>query len=133
MISKNGPLKPAGTGRSLVPARHRERKPVPEHRSPSFQDLLEKTQARKESLTFSAHARERLESRQIRLDKSDLDKLSVAMEKAGQKGACSALLLYGTLAMVTSVPNRTVITAVDTAGTGEQQIFTNIDSAVIIG
>ncbi len=131
MISRTGPLNPAAPGRSPVPVRRPERRPAPEHRGFSFQDLLEKTQVREEGLVFSAHARERLESRRIRLQEGDLDKLSRAMEKAGQKGARSALLLYGTLAMITSVPNRTIITAVDTAGAGAQ-VFTNIDSAVIV-
>ncbi len=131
MVSKTAPLTPAGSGRGSAPVQPRGGRPVPDRQGPSFQDLLEKTRAGKENLVFSAHARERLESRRILLQEGDLEKLSRAMEKAGQKGARSALLLYGSLAMVASVPNRTVITAVVMAGTGEQ-IFTGIDSAVIV-
>jgi flagellar operon protein len=85
----------------------------------------------KQELKFSAHALQRMESRQIKLAEADLDKISAAIAGADRKGARSSLLLYNDLAMVASVRNRTIVTAIS----GEElkeHVFTNIDSAVII-
>jgi len=85
----------------------------------------------KQELKFSAHALQRMESRQIKLAEADLDKISAAMAGADRKGARSSLLLYNDVAMVASIRNRTIVTAIH----GEElrdHVFTNIDSAVII-
>jgi flagellar operon protein len=80
---------------------------------------------------FSQHAIQRLSSRNIKLDGSDLAKISGAVDKAAQKGARDSLILMDNLALVVSVKNRTVITAMD--GTNiRDNVFTNIDSAVIV-
>lgn len=80
---------------------------------------------------FSQHAIERLQSRNIQLDQSDMDKLTDAVDKAAQKGSRESLVLMNNLALVVSVKNRTVITAMDGASMKEN-VFTNIDSAVIV-
>jgi flagellar operon protein len=92
--------------------------------------------AAQQGITLSGHALTRLSSRQISLSESDYAKLGDAMSKASAKGARSSLVLMDrpdqtTVGLVVSVPNRTVITAVDTQGLKEN-IFTNIDSAMII-
>ena len=102
---------------------------------PSFADALAKASAGK-GITFSGHAQTRLASRQINLSEADMGKLSGALDKAASKGARSSLVLMdsavsGRVGLVVSVPNRTVITAVDTQGLKEN-IFTNIDSAMIV-
>lgn len=80
---------------------------------------------------FSQHALQRLSSRNIKLDGSDLARISGAVDKAAQKGARDSLILMNDLALVVSVKNRTVITAMD--GTNiRDNVFTNIDSAVIV-
>lgn len=95
----------------------------------SFHQVLD--QAQRGQVVISAHARERMESRNIQLQDSDLHRILEAMDKAKAKGARSSLLLYGEIALLASVTNRTIITAVD--GTSErEQIFTGIDSAVIL-
>lgn len=80
---------------------------------------------------FSQHALQRLQSRNIKLDEAAMDKLSGAVDKAAQKGAKESLILMNNLALVVSVKNRTVITAMDEASMKEN-VFTNIDSAVIV-
>lgn len=84
-------------------------------------------------VTFSQHALERLQSRNIKLGQAELTKLNNAVEKAAQKGAKESLVLMNNnnLALVVSVKNRTVITAMDGANT-QENVFTNIDSAVIV-
>jgi|WetSurMetagenome_2_1015567.scaffolds.fasta_scaffold672632_1 flagellar operon protein len=83
-----------------------------------------------QGLKFSKHAQDRLESRDIRLNEADMASLQKAVTRAGEKGAKDSLVLLRDMAFIVSVPNRTVVTAVD----GEHlkdNVFTNIDSAVI--
>jgi flagellar operon protein len=86
-----------------------------------------------EGVKFSQHALQRLETRNIKLGPSDLLKLNDAVDKAAQKGAKESLVFMSNqdLALVVSVKNKTVITAMDRAS-GQDNIFTNIDSAVIV-
>ena len=53
------------------------------------------------------------------------------MAKAAAKGARSSLLVMKDVALIVSVTNRTVITAVDGSSL-KDNVFTNIDSAVIV-
>jgi flagellar operon protein len=59
-----------------------------------------------------------------------LARLDGGLARAAAKGARDSLVLVDQTAFVVSVPNRTVITAVDREHMREQ-VFTNIDSAVI--
>ena len=59
-----------------------------------------------------------------------MDRLQGAVQKAAGKGSRDALVLMDDLAMVVSVTNRTVVTVVDKENL-KQNVFTNIDSAVI--
>jgi len=96
---------------------------------PSFKDVLANEVGK--SLKFSAHAQARLEARNIKLSQSQLDRINSGVEKAADKGARESLVLVDNLALVVSVKNRTVITAVDDKSIKEN-VFTNIDSAVIM-
>ena len=82
---------------------------------------------------FSQHALQRLQERNIKLGQGELTKLNIAIEKAAQKGAKESVVFMNNnnLALVVSVKNKTVITAMDGANIKEN-IFTNIDSAVVI-
>jgi len=105
-------------------------RPVPSGKGPSFREVLDGA-ARAQDLKFSAHARRRLEERRIDLSPAELAKIREAVDLAAAKGARDSLLIYRDLALVASVTNRTVITAVD-GSEGTERVFTNIDSAVII-
>ncbi|KKM12432.1 hypothetical protein SY88_04085 [Clostridiales bacterium PH28_bin88] len=96
----------------------------------SFQTVLEQ-ELKAQPLKFSQHARQRMATRRIALTAGDLERLGTAVDKAAQKGARESLILMDDLALIVSVANRTVVTAVDGAGIKEN-VFTNIDSAVII-
>lgn len=91
----------------------------------TFDEVLQKQQLR-----FSAHANQRLQQREIQLDAFGQDRLENAVEQAAQKGAKTSLVLVDGNAFVVNIPNKTVITAVDSNSTGGT-IFTNIDSTVI--
>lgn len=97
----------------------------------SFQDILDSSIKEKSELKVSWHAMQRLEQRNIRLDEADMEALKAAVERAEKKGARDSLLLYKDLALVASVKNRTIITAMD-AKSAEENVFTNIDSAVLV-
>lgn len=95
---------------------------------PSFEQVLNKEM---NGVKFSQHALQRLQSRNINLNQAELSKLNGAVEKAAQKGAKESLILMDNLALVVSVKNKTVITAMDGANI-KDNVFTNIDSAVIV-
>lgn len=79
---------------------------------------------------FSGHAVDRLRRRGIEVDESTLQRLEGAVDRAASKGSRESVVFVDDTAFVVSVRNRTVITAVDNAHMREQ-VFTNIDSAVI--
>lgn len=82
-------------------------------------------------LKFSAHASQRLKDRKIALDPQTLKRVNDAVDKAEAKGVEDTLVLTKDAALIVSVKNRTVITAMDReALTGN--VFTNIDGAVIV-
>jgi flagellar operon protein len=84
-----------------------------------------------EPLKFSAHAMARLQSRNISLTSSDVSQMNAMADKAAAKGAKNSLFIVRDVAMVVSIKNRTVITAVD-SDSMKDNVFTNIDSAAII-
>lgn len=81
-------------------------------------------------IRFSRHAVERMSSRGISLDGGKLSKLGAAVSAAGSRGARESLVLMDELALVVSVKNRTVITAMSSDET-KGNVFTSIDSTVI--
>lgn len=94
----------------------------------SFADILAGTTNR---VSFSQHAIQRMESRNLNLSDSDLQKLDDTVARMAQKGARESLIYMNDMALVVSVANRRVITAMDGAS-AKENIFTNIDSAAII-
>ena len=98
--------------------------------APSFGEVLRK-EIEGQGVRFSGHAQMRMRTRNISLSEADMAKLVQAVDRASAKGARESLILMDNLALVVSIRNRTVITAVD----GEhikENVFTNIDSAVIV-
>ena len=92
----------------------------------TFESILNKER----ELTFSSHAQERLNQRQISIEPSDLIRLEKAVNDAQNKGAKDALILLDNKAFIVSVANKTVITALNNEE-NEGKVYTNIDSAVI--
>lgn len=104
----------------------------PANAGPSFQDVFQGASDKASPVKFSAHALQRLQMRNIQLNSQDLAKIDGAVNKAASKGARESLLVMNNnLALVVSVKNRTVITAVD-GQSMKDNVFTNIDSAVIL-
>ncbi len=84
-----------------------------------------------QELKFSAHAKARMNSRNIDLSPQDMLRMQEAVQKANDKGSKESLILTDKAAFVVSVKNNTVITAVDKESM-KDNIFTNIDSTVMI-
>ncbi|OGO78890.1 MAG: flagellar protein [Clostridiales bacterium GWB2_37_7] len=97
----------------------------------SFEALLQQQINNQTEVKFSKHALERLQARNIKLTKEDVSKINDAVNKAAEKGVKEALIIMGNTALVTSIKNKTVITAA-TEETLKNNVFTNIDGAVII-
>jgi flagellar operon protein len=108
---------------------------IPPGSGPSFRSVLEQTTASPaatgDALRFSAHAMQRLQSRNITLTGDDVARMNAMADKAAAKGAKQSLFILRDTAMVVSIKNRTVITAVD-QDSMKENVFTNIDSAAII-
>ena len=97
---------------------------------PSFGDVLDRIKSN-ESVKFSKHAMERLNSRQIEISDQDLSRLTSGIARAKSKGVRDALIMMDNKVFVASVQNKTIITAaVDDQL--KDSVFTNIDGAVIV-
>jgi len=97
----------------------------------AFNKILDKQIKKEECFTISSHAAQRLNSRNINFDDADMKKINEGINMADSKGAKQSLILYKDMALITSIKNRTVITAMD-KNQSETSIITNIDSVVMI-
>ncbi len=97
---------------------------------PAFDEVLKTQLAQPSTVRFSAHAQRRIQARNIPFGTEEAARLDRAVEKAAGKGARESLILMDDLALVVSVKNRVVITAVD-AKSRKEDVFTNIDSVVL--
>ncbi|MBR5359597.1 MAG: flagellar protein, partial [Lachnospiraceae bacterium] len=98
----------------------------------SFGDILGRMQnAASKELRFSKHATDRLATRDISLDDSQLNRLQDGVARAKMKGIKESLMIMDKLAFIVNIPSGTVVTALDSEQSTEQ-VFTNIDGAVIV-
>lgn len=99
----------------------------------SFRQIFEQKQsdATVSELKFSKHASMRLENRNINLSKEQRKRLETGAEKAESKGIRESLVLVDSLAFIVNIPNKIVVTAME-QGEATENIYTNIDGAVII-
>ncbi|OUM96976.1 MAG: flagellar biosynthesis protein [Thermobacillus sp. ZCTH02-B1] len=120
-----GHLYPAGKPPGIGGPAH-VRKPPAGDAGVSFQAWLKASE-----LKFSRHAEMRMQQRGISLKPEQLSEIASAIEAAEAKGAKDSLILYRGIAMIVNVPSKTVVTALD-GGSAEGNVFTQIDSAVVI-
>ncbi len=96
----------------------------------SFKEVLESKNLENADVKFSKHANKRLESRNITLSDSQLDRLNQGVGQARQKSINESLVMMDNLAFIVNVKNNTVVTALEQAE--GSNVFTNIDGAVIV-
>lgn len=94
----------------------------------SFEEVLN---SKKSELKFSKHADARLSERNISLSAEQLERLNIGARKANAKGIGESLMIMDDLAFIVNIKNNTVVTAIDSKAS-EENIFTNIDGAVIV-
>lgn len=128
----NGQVYPIGNigGGNTAP---NQGKVTNEPKNNSFKSLLQK-EIEKNSLLnkgykISNHAAVRLKD--VQFTKEDYTLLQQGLDKARQKGSKNTLMMYKDMAIIASVENNTIITAVDKQR-AKENVFTNIDSVVII-
>ncbi|WP_163193220.1 TIGR02530 family flagellar biosynthesis protein [Clostridium thermarum] len=95
----------------------------------SFEEILKAKLNKDEAFHISKHAAERLKD--IQFDSTDMKKINEGINMAFEKGSKNCLILYKDVALVTSIENRTIITAVD-ENRMKNNVFTNIDSVVML-
>lgn len=116
-------------GKYLNPAA--ESKPLGTLDGKSFEDIFQQKLKSTSALKFSKHASQRLDDRNIELTEEQSQRLEEGVQKASAKGITDSLVLMDSLAFIVNVPNQTVVTAIDQTES-EDNIFTNIDGAVIV-
>ena len=89
----------------------------------SFKDYIQSA-----SVKFSKHANERLNTRNINLDNSQMERLEKGMIKAREKGMRDPMVMIDNIAFIVNIKSNTVVTAL---GDVNEAVFTNIDGAVI--
>ncbi|VYU41281.1 flagellar biosynthesis protein [Clostridium tertium] len=95
----------------------------------SFKDILNSEISKQEEYTLSKHAANRL--KEINFTENDMKEIGKGFKIAENKGSKNSVMLYKDVALVASIENKTVITAVDKER-AKDNIFTNIDSVVIL-
>ncbi|MBO4997109.1 MAG: flagellar protein [Lachnospira sp.] len=105
--------------------------PAIREKADSFQDVLKSKQQEYESqqVIFSKHANQRLLNRNMNLTKEQLERLNSGVEQARAKHIKESLIMVDDMSFIVNVSNNTVVTAMNKED--EQNIFTNIDGAVI--
>jgi len=93
-----------------------------------MQEAMSQTTEAKE-LKISNHAQKRLDQRGFSLVGEDMTNLSQAMDELNDKGSKNSLLFYKDMALIASIDNRTIITALNQ---NELDTVMNIDSTKFI-
>lgn len=125
----NGKIFPLGDFSGLNPVKSETTKNS--KATVSFQESLNKAIKKDESFIVSNHAAQRLKTRNISFNEKDMLNINQAINSAGEKGANDCLILYKDVALVASIKNRTIITAVDKESS-KGNVFTNVDSVVLL-
>ena len=95
----------------------------------NFKDLLNKAIDEKQGYTLSKHAAERL--KEMNFSENDMKNIEKGFKLAEDKGAKNSVMVYKDVAIIASIENKTIITAVDKSR-AESNVFTNVDSVVIL-
>jgi flagellar operon protein len=97
----------------------------------SFDRALKAQLQKASGVTFSAHAMQRIDRRNIDINTEQAQKVGKAVESAQNKGAKESLFIGNGYALIVNIPNKTVITAMDPQKM-DGTVVTNIDSTVIV-
>jgi len=125
-VARPGTDRVRQTGNTMPPAKGAGTAPS----GSPFEAVLQKAVGSRE-IHFSRHAMDRMNRRNISLDPNEMDRLKGAIDRAEKSGMKESLVLLDQNALIVSVPNRTVITAMDRSSM-QDNLVTHIDSAVLL-
>jgi len=80
---------------------------------------------------FSQHAVKNMSSRNINITEKQLEDINTAVIKASDKGIKDSLVILEDTALIVSIRNRTIITAMERSKL-KDSVVTNIDGAIIV-
>lgn len=95
----------------------------------SFQDILNDVKTKEQGYKLSKHAVERLN--EINFTNEDMENIGEGFNLAENKGAKNSVMIYKDVALIASIENRTLITAIE-KDRAKDNVFTNVDSVVIL-
>lgn len=95
----------------------------------SFQSILDTAKSKETGFTVSKHAAKRLD--EINFTEEDMKQIEKGFEIAKDRNSKNTVMLYKDVAIIASVENKTLITAVE-KDRAKENIFTNVDSVVIL-
>ena len=126
------PNLPIITGRPSAPPKAPDIKGHPQG-GQSFREMfaasMPKTQTHE--LTFSKHAQARIAQRGVEISAENMQQLGAAIDLADSKGITDSLVYLDGTAFIVNIPGKVVVTVVDNGDTA-QNVFTNINGAVIL-
>jgi len=94
-----------------------------------FKEVLDSVKSKDAGFTVSKHAALRLN--EINFTEEDMKQIEKGFEIAKDKNSKNTVMLYKDVALIASVENKTLITAVERER-AKDNIFTNVDSVVIL-
>src|SRR5471030_1708523 len=100
-----------------------------DNKTSNFRDVLNSVTSKQNSFTISKHAAQRLN--EINFTDEDMKQVEKGFKIAEEKNSKNAVMIYKDVALIASIENKTIITAVDKER-AKDNIFTNIDSVVIL-
>lgn len=101
------------------------------NKNKNFNEVLKTIQQKDKEIKFSKHAAQRLNNRNINISLDEIKRLESAFDKAEKNGVKDALILIDNKAFIANIKSKTIVTTVEKEKL-KQNVFTNIDGAVII-
>lgn len=126
----NGQIYPVGNFAQVETIQSRTNvKSINTEDNKSFKDVLNNVKSKDEGFIVSKHAALRLN--EINFTEEDMKKIEKGFQIAKDKNSKNTVMLYKDVALIASVENKTIITAVE-KDRAKDNIFTNVDSVVIL-
>lgn len=126
----NGQVYPIGNfGQVNVSRQAKTSNTAGAHDEITFKQVLEEVRNKDEGFTVSKHAALRLN--EINFTKEDMKEIEKGFEIAKDKNSKNTVMFYKDVALIASIENKTLITAVE-KDRAKDNIFTNVDSVVIL-
>lgn len=95
----------------------------------TFKEVLNEVAAEEIEYTLSKHAADRLS--EINFTKDDMKVIGNGFKLAEDKGSKNSVMIYKDVALIASIENKTLITAIE-KDRAKENVFTNVDSVVIL-